>query len=293
MEFTLFDINRVFTLISGKLTFWYEAFIKNIPNLIVAIVALFVFFYLGKTLRNLVKKVLQKVSYKKSVNEILGTTTNVIVIVVGIFTALEIIGLEKTVTSILAGAGVIGLALGFAFQEIAANFVSGVLIAFREPYQIGDIIEIDKIVGQVTNIELRTTGITTYQGLEVFIPNKDMFTKPFINYTSTPQRRVDISVGVSYHDDLEKVEKVTREALEAIEGRLENVPVEVFFEEFGASSINLTARVWIHYKTGVAFYKARHQAVINIKKYYDQNGISIPFPIRTIEFSNPLDVNKG
>ncbi len=289
----MIDFNRIFKLLTGKLSVWYEASIKSIPNFIVAIIVLITFYFIAKAMKDLVKRVLPKISYKRSVNEILGTTTFILVVILGIFTALEIMGLEKTVTSILAGAGVLGLALGFAFQEIAANFVSGVLIAFREPYQIGDIIEIDSYIGEVTNIELRTTGITTFQGLEVFIPNKDMFTKPFINYTSTPRRRVDISVGVTYDADLEHVTKVTKSALEEIPSRIKNVDVEVFFSDFGDSSINLTARVWIHYLNGGTYFQARHDAIIGIKKAFDNNGITIPFPIRTLEFGNSLDLKKN
>lgn len=288
----MINLNRTFELLSNKLLVWYEASIKNIPNIIVGVLVIITFIFIGRALKDLVKKVLPRISYKRSVNELLGTITNVIVIIIGIFTALEIMGLEKTVTSILAGAGVIGLALGFAFQEIAANFVSGILIAFREPYQIGDIVEIDGHIGEVTNIELRTTGITTYQGLEVFIPNKDMFTKPFTNYTSTPRRRVDIEVGVSYHDDLDLVDKVTREALSTLTDRIQNVEIDVFFDEFGASSINLSARVWVHYTNGRAYFNARHEAIMAIKKAYDKNGITIPFPIRTLEFGSNLTVNK-
>jgi small conductance mechanosensitive channel len=149
---------------------------------------------------------------------------------------------------------------------------------------MGDIIEIDGTIGKVTAIRLRTTSITTFQGLEKIMPNKLMFTSPFINYTTTPMRRLDIEVGVSYADDLEKVTNVTTKALESIKERIPSEPVEVYFQEFGASSINLSARAWIEYPGHQSYLKARHQAVINIKKAFDKNNISIPFPIRTLDF---------
>lgn len=149
----------------------------------------------------------------KAVINLLRTITFVLVLAVGLFVSLGVLQLEKTVTSILAGAGVIGLALGFAFQEIASNFVSGIFIAFQGPYQIGDIVKIDSFFGEVSKISLRTTSILTFEGLEVLIPNKDMFTKPFINYTKSPDRRLDLSVSVSYGDDLDLVERVIKKAL--------------------------------------------------------------------------------
>ncbi len=278
------DAQEALSLLGEKLSTWYEAAIKAIPNILVALLVMIVFIIAAKISKNIVSRVLPRVTRNKAVINLLRTITFILVLSIGLFVSLGVLQLEKTVTSILAGAGVIGLALGFAFQEIASNFVSGIFIAFQEPYQIGDIVEVDSYFGEVTKISLRTTSITTFQGLEVLIPNKDMFTKPFINYTTTPNRRLDINVGVSYGDDLELVERVTKEALKAVQERVEDREVEVFFEEFGNSSINLEARVWITYARNRAYAKARHQAVKAIKAAFDENGITIPFPIRTLDF---------
>ncbi len=277
------DFQNALTLLSEKITQWYEVLIKSIPNLIAAISVFIIFTFLAKLVKMIVKKLVPTVTKNRSICNLLNSIAYLTVLTLGLFISLEILNLEKTVTSILAGAGVIGLALGFAFQEIASNFVSGILIAFREPYQIGDIVKIQDYFGEVTKINLRTTRITTFQGLEVLIPNKYMFTEPFINYTTTPKRRLDISIGVSYGDDLKKVYEVTKSALERVEHRIKEIDIEVYFEEFGSSSINLSARLWVEYPKNMAILKARHQAIMNIKEDYDKNGITIPFPIRTID----------
>ncbi len=115
-----------------------------------------------------------------------------------------------------------------------------------------------------------------------------MFTKSFINYTGTPKRRIDLSVGVSYTDDLELVEQISKEAIHKTEGVAENHDVEVYFLEFGASSINLVIRFLRNYANGTRFFHTRSKAIINIKKAYDESGISIPFPIRTLQIG-PAD----
>ena len=138
-------------------------------------------------------------------------------------------GLERAVTSFLAGAGVLGLALGFAFQEIVSNFMAGIFIAFSEPYQIGDVVKVDAYAGDVKGVNTRTTTLITFDGLEVLIPNKDMFTKSFVNYTSTPRRRINLNVGVSCTDDLELFEKVAKQAILDTEGVSETENVEVYF----------------------------------------------------------------
>lgn len=280
------DAKSPVTLLTDKVLNWYEVVVKSVPNILVGVAVLFIFIFISKMAKKLSHKPFYKLTKSNVIANLLSSTVSVAIFIIGLFIALEILNLEKTVASILAGAGVLGLALGFAFQEIAANFVSGVLIAFRKPYNIGDTIKIDDFFGQVTEINLRVTKIIDIEGLDVIIPNKDMFTKPFINFTTTPKRKLILDVGVSYSDDLDKVEEVTREALKETKNIIGS-DVEVYFKEFGDSSINLNARFWINYPNNTAYLQAKHDAVKKLKKAYDNNGISIPFPIRTIDF------NKG
>src|SRR5699024_379028 len=132
----------------------------------------------------------------------------VLIIGIGIFAALSILNLDGTVKSLLAGAGIVGLALGFAFQDIAANLISGILLSMRHPFGKGDIIESHDYYGYVQKISLRNTVIKTPQGQFVYIPNKVVYENPFINYTKNFERRVDLDIGVSYADDHEKAKRV-------------------------------------------------------------------------------------
>lgn len=271
-------------LIGETLLNWYQASIEHIPNIIIAIFILLVFRKIAKTLKKTVARYLPKVSDNKSINSLALHTIGIGTTLIGAFFALEVVGLDKAVTSILAGAGVLGIALGFAFQEIASNFISGILIALSEPYKLGDIVQVDGTHGEVTDIELRITTITTFDGLEVFIPNKDMFTKPLINYTRTPKRRVDIPVGISYGDDLPKVEELLIKTLSQVNNLVPGRDIEFFYTDFGDSSINFTVRYWINYRGRVEYLQARHEGIKLIKAAFDQNDITIPFPIRTLDF---------
>lgn len=280
------QVENFVKLISDKLSSWIENGVALLPNIVSAVFVTILFFVIAKILKKLSRNLLSKVSSNKAVDQIIQKIIFLSVFSIGIFLALGILNLDKTVTSLLAGAGVLGLALGFAFQEIASNFVSGILIAFTEPYQHGDIVEVDDHIGEVTAIKIRTTTLTTFNGLEVIIPNKTMFTNDFINYTTTPKRRIDLKVGVSYSDDLDKVEKVVKQALQDIPERIKHKDIEMHFEEFGASSINFIAMLWIDYPANKSFLKARHQMIVNIKKAFDENNISIPFPIRTLDIAD-------
>ncbi len=280
-------------LLTEKIVTWYESIVSAIPNILIALLTMIFFIVLAKVVRAMVKRAFSKTYYNVAVKNLILSMTHITVILFGCFISLEVLNLEKTVTSLLAGAGVIGLALGFAFQEIASNFVSGIFIAFRKPYELGDIVSINGFKGEISRIQMRTTSITTFDGLEVIIPNKTMFTEAFINYTTTPKRRVDLEVGVSYADDLDKVEEITKKALESVDNRLAEKDVEFFYQEFDSSSINFVARVWIHYPGNQSFLMAKHEMVKKIKSAFDRNGITIPFPIRTMDFGikggEPLD----
>ncbi len=280
----MLNLQNALGLLIEKLISWYELVIQKIPNFVVAIVVVFIFLTIAKSVKQAVKKFIPKLSTNRSVNSLMETLSFMTILLIGMFVALEILGLDKAVTSILAGAGVIGLALGFAFQEIASNFVSGIFIAFQEPYQIGDIIQVEDSIGKVKNIELRTTCITTFEGLEVYIPNKDMFTKTFTNFTSTPERRLDLRVGVSYGDNLKEVEKITLNALEGLPHLRNEHKIEIFYEEFGSSSINFVLHIWLNYTDPKNYLTVRHEAIKRIKMAYDQHNITIPFPIRTLDF---------
>ena len=199
--------------------------------------------------------------------------------------ALGILQLDKTVTSMLAGVGIIGLALGFAFQDTIANLVSGIIIAFRKPYDIGDIIESNGYFGKVFRIDLRTTDIQLLQGPVVLVPNRNVLQNAVINYSEYGWRRVDLGIGVSYGEDLENVRKVTLEAVQQVENLDASKDVTFYYEEFGDSSINFTVRFWVKYTDRNAVYlKAKSDAIMNIKSAYNAAGIVIPFPIRTLDF---------
>ncbi len=283
-------IKDFYNLLSQELVSWYEAAIKGIPNVLVALSVILFFIFLAKFSRKVARKFLPKISKNQSVTNLLESILYMLIIIAGSFVALGILNLDKTVTSLLAGAGVIGLAVGFAFQEIASNFFSGILIAFTEPYQVGDIVETGSYLGEVTKIKLRTTNITTFQGLEVLVPNKDMFTKPFINLTTTPKRRIDLLVGVSYSDKLREVKKIVEKTLDEIKERIPDKKVKVFYSEFSDSSINFVAQLWIKYPGHQNYLEARSEAIMRIQEVFAENDITIPFPIRTLDIRKEIKV---
>jgi len=126
--------------------------------------------------------------------------------------------------------------------------------------------------------------IETFQGQLIFMPNKLIFENSVKNYSLAGRRRIDLGVGISYGEDLEKVKKVTVEAVGHLKDLVNGQDVELFFGEYGDSSINFEVRFWVPFRQQTDFLKARSEAIVQIKKAYDENGIVIPFPIRTLDF---------
>lgn len=278
------DIHKISDLLTGKLTSWIEALIKLLPNIVMAAIILVIGFYIAKFIRKIAIKLIGKVSKNLTLNNLFSSVIYIIFLGIVIFTALSILQLDKAVTSILAGAGILGLALAFAFQDIAANFMSGIFISFRKPIQVGDIVKLQDYMGKIKEVNLRDTVMETFQGQTVIIPNKEVFQNAIENYSYINKRRLDLSVGVSYGDDLEKVKQITIDAVKNIADLSKEDEVTVFFNEFGDSSINLSIRMWMNTAEQAVYNEVRSLAIINIKKAYDANDIMIPFPIRTLDF---------
>jgi small conductance mechanosensitive channel len=279
------DIAAVLSKLGGKVQSWFESFVVMLPNIVAAVVIVLVSALAARGVDKLVRRLSHKVtSGNEAFSNLAAKVCNVATRILGVFIALSVLQLEKTVTSLLAGVGVVGLALGFAFQDIAANFVSGVFMAVRRPFQPGDLVEIAGKLAVVETVELRSTIVTTNDGIWVQVPNKDIFQSPIINYTKTPSRRMDLEVGIAYSDDLEKVREVAVDAVQSIPGRDTERDVDLFFTGFGDSSINFVIRVWLERSMQRDYLNARSEAIIAIKKAFDAASITIPFPIRTLDF---------
>lgn len=278
------ELDEAWSIIRDKVGGWLDTAVANLPNFLVAIVVVVAFWLLARLVKLLLRRGLRRTPIAKPVVNLTVAASGLTVLIAGMFIALGVLGLDKTVTSLLAGVGIIGLALGFAFQDIAANFIAGIVLSIRRPAQLGDLVETNDFFGTVDQINLRSTLVKLPTGQLVYIPNKDVFEKPIVNYTKLGKRRVDIEVGVSYGDDLNRAKELAISAVDALEMRRDGEPVELFYTGFGASSIDFVVRFWIDAGRQADYMAARDAAILAVKQAFDEGGITIPFPIRTLDF---------
>ena len=280
----MIEIHRTFDLLSNKLVNWVQQFVLLLPNLLITLLVLTATVFAARLTRRALASVLPRVSPGAvTLHSLISTLAYVAVLLVGIFFGLEVLGLDKTVTSLLAGVGIVGLALGFAFQDIAANFISGIIIAVQRPFTVGDVIETDKFFGTIERINLRTLDLRQVTGELVRVPNRKVFESAVTNFSVTTRRRVDVECGVAYSSDLARVRDVVLAAMANFPELLTDQPPQVMFTSFADSAINFSLRFWIPYSRQVDYVGAKSEAIMRIKQAFDAAGIVIPFPMRTLE----------
>lgn len=283
------DIDKAFELLLNKLEQWGHHLVLMLPNLILALVLLVITFMVARIIRNGLDKVIARFSHSPALNNLISTLLHLSIVMVGFLLVLSVLKLDNIVISLLAGVGIAGLALGFAFQDIAANFISGTIIAVQKPFGVGDMIETNDYFGVIERISLRTIDIRKVTGELVKLPNKMVFENPVTNYSFHGIRRIDLDVRVSYNEDLEQVQQIVIEALQEVKNRVKTRDVEVMYDKFAESSIDFKVRFWVTYSRQFDYVSAKSDAIIRIKKAFDSRGIIIPLPVRKLDFHTKPD----
>jgi len=245
---------------------------------VIAAIAIFV---IGRYVAIAVRGVLRRALRKSAVDETLVTfVANVSYALLLAFVVIAALGqLGVQTASFVAVVGAAGLAIGLALQGSLANFAAGVLMIIFKPFKAGDYIEAGGIAGTVEGLNIFTTELKTPDNKKVIVPNAKITSDNIVNYSAKDQRRIDIVAGVSYRDDLDKVRQVLKGILDEDERILKDPAPTIGVLALADSSINFAVRPWV--KTGDywAVYFDTHE---KIKKRFDAEGISIPFPQRDV-----------
>ena len=278
------NLRAALDALAQKLAGWLREIIVNLPNILIALAVVISFWFLGRLLRRVLERVLGRVSHNVTITRLLASVAFVLVMLTGFFIALGILKLDKTVMSLLAGAGVAALVLGFAFQDIAANMMAGILLSIRHPFRPGHLCEILDHEGVIEEVDLRFTVMRTLQGQMVFLPNKEVLGHPIKNFTLTGKRRIDLELSVSYGDDLDLAKRLAEEAVTDVARRDKGRDVEVYYTTLAESAVRMMVRIWVEYEKQRDFLEARSQAIQRIKAAFDENGVTMPYPVRTLDF---------
>jgi small-conductance mechanosensitive channel len=302
------SLGRAVTIILVFATGIYIFRMMNIPVLESALQALMMLFLAAPAvkvtiviLKTLEKRFVNKTETKVDnvIFDLLTRFVGVIIYTVAIILALAPLGIN--VMPFVAGAGVFGLATGFAAKDTLSNLIAGVLLIIDRPFEIGDRIEIwtapsgSATWGDVIDIGIRATRIKTTDNIVIIIPNNEIMKRDIINYTIISSKiRVRIDIGVAYDTDLPKAKKVILDIADVIEWVAKEPKPKVVVKLFGESSVDLQVRVWI--KDARKRMDTISEITDRVKEAFDRNGIEIPYPKRDIVITHrqekPASENK-
>lgn len=255
----------------------FEFFVQLITAILI--------FYVGRMIAKLVNRGLHNLMQKQQVDKILETfVCNLVywaLMTFVIIAAISQVGVQTT--SLIAVMGAAGLAVGLALQGSLANFAAGVLIVLFRPYRVGDWVEAAGISGAVTQVQILTTMLKTGDNKMIIVPNGQIMDSIITNYSANDTRRVDLTIGVGYDDDIDKVRSTIKSVIDADERVLAEPACLIAVAELADSSVNFTVRPWAKTEH---YWDVKFQLTEAIKKRFDQEGISIPFPQQDVHIHN-------
>lgn len=246
-------------------------------KIILAVVIFIVGRWVAKALKNVIQKMMAKQNVETTLASFICNLSYVILMTVVIIAALNQIGIQTA--SLIAIVGAAGLAIGLALQGSLANFAAGFLMLIFHPFKTGDYIEGAGTQGSVEEIHVFTTQLKTPDNKTVIIPNAKIMGDIIVNFSAKDTRRVDLVIGVSYSDNLQKVKHVLEDVLSKDNRILKDPTPTIAVLELGDSSVNFAVRPWV--KTA-DYWSVYFDLTEGIKKRFDDEGISIPFPQRDV-----------
>jgi len=251
--------------------------IEYIPNVIMAILILVIGIAVIGGLVKMTKKAMKKADLDETLRDFLGSIIGAILKVALILAIASQLGVEAT--SFVAILGAAGLAIGLALQGTLSNFAGSVLLMLFKPYKKGDFIEAQGHMGTVHEIQIFNTILKTPDNKTILIPNGPMAGGNIVNFSTEATRRVDMSFGISYGDDIDKAKATLHSIINADERIMQDPKPFVVVGALADSSVNFTVRVWAKSSDYWAVFFDMQE---NVKKTFDKENISIPFPQRDV-----------
>ncbi len=243
---------------------------------------------IGLVVSKIISNVSGKITTFKLGSHVGGVTKNIVFYVLVLSTIIAFLGVfDIDLTGILAAAGIVGIVIGFAAQTSVSNIISGFFLIADKPFEIGEAIEIEGQAGVVLDISLLSTRIRTFDNRYLRFPNSTVANARIVNLSRYEIRRLDIPVGIAYKENIQKALEILNSVIKSNENVLLEPEPLIIITRFGESSIDFEVRVWIQ---RTKLFDVRTELIKGIKTAFDEGGIEIPFPHRTVYFGDDKTV---
>jgi len=273
---------------------WYVTFAELTPKLVVGIIVFSFFLFTSKYLSQIAVKLFHKFFPKSQKESSLVTLIGVfrfLIMIMGTFISLEIMGFSGFLWKFIGSLGVAGVIAGVALKDLVSSIFSGMLIGIDKAYKVGDYITIGNHSGTVQEIGFLTTKLLTDDGKKAYIPNQVVFNAPFYNITASPQRRIILNFEIPADEDISKAQKGILEVVKSLENvdRLDSV--EVIFTDLKQGVFNLQSKFWM--KIGANMVQLKSEAYLKIKQRLDADGIQLVTPTSISITNGEIGVNEN
>lgn len=265
----------------------FIGFVERIPYFVASIVVILIFWFLSIVFKKVVYKFLGSRNRHQNLVKVFQRVGGALIIFIGFMIAMVVAVPGFTPAKLIGALGIGSVAIGFAFKDIFQNLLSGILLLLSEPFRIGDQIVSGEYEGTVEDIKIRATTIKTYDGRQVVIPNSDLYTSALTVNTAYKQRRLQLAVGIGYADDIAEAKSEIMQALDRADSVSKQASPTIIAVNLGDSTIDLVVRWFINDGTQANKVSSIDQVLIEIKTALDKAGIDMPFPVRTIDLSDP------
>jgi small-conductance mechanosensitive channel len=270
---------------------WVDGAVRLLPNIVVAAIVLLIFYGLGVLAMRLIERSGRRKS-RDNLGEVLGGFVKWAVVLVGFLLAATIVIPTLNPGDLIAGLGVSSVAIGFAFKDILQNWLAGLLLLIRQPFEIDDQIEVNGREGTVERIETRATIIKTFDGQRIVIPNSEIYSNSVRVMTAHDIRRSQYDVGIGYGDGIEEACSVIVNALRNVEAVESDPPPQVLPWDLAASWVTLRVRWWTHSRrTDVVAVRA--SVIKAMKLALDKAGIDMPYDTQVQLFHDQTEAKDG
>jgi small conductance mechanosensitive channel len=253
-------------------------------KVVAAVIVFIIGRWIAMIMSNIMKKVMVKSAVDPTIVSFVGNLTYLTLLTFVVLAALGQLGIQTT--SFIAIIGAAGLAIGLALQGSLANFAAGFLMIMFRPFKVGDFIEGAGVTGSVEDIQIFTTQLKTPDNKMIIIPNAKLTSDNITNYTTTGTRRVDLVFGISYTDDIDNAKTILAELLDKDDRVLNDPPSTIGVLELADSSVNFAVRPWVN---SLDYWDVLFDITENVKKRFDAEGISIPFPQQDVHLYKDKD----
>ena len=276
--------------IDGMIVELLQKAIAFIPNLIVSLLVFAATLLLAEWAARSTRRAIKRRVDDVETSLLISRITRWTVLILGTVVALQQVRFD--VTGFVAGLGLAGFTIGFALQDISRNFVAGILMLVRQPFGVGDAVEVAGYAGSVLDINVRDTVLKTWNGEKVILPNMDVFASPITNYSELPLRRRTVQIGLGYEEDVDRAKRLFMEAIQGIEGIVDDPAPQLLAAELGDSALTMNLRFWVDQSKHDLF--GVHSTVVQtIKEIAEREAIDLPYPTQTVRVEGDfLPINQ-